>query len=116
VLRDRLLQNVSGEWEPASGKEDPSEWMVELARPRDRSSGPSFNVQFRIDPSSLAHDDKAGWLTGSLVGSGPGAPLSPLGLSIWFYADGTTRVKIKESKPIKARWEPPGKYGLRSRV
>jgi hypothetical protein len=65
--------------------------------------------QFRLDAASVKLDEKSGFLGAKLLGEGEGLerPLD-LSLTVRFYSDGSSRVKIVESRPIRTRWEPPG--------
>lgn len=64
--------------------------------------------KLRIDSASVKHDDKAGFLGGQLKSSE--ANSKPLDFTVRFYKDGASRLKIKESQPIRERWEPPGAF------
>lgn len=70
---------------------------------------PRVLSQFRLDEASLKLDEKSGFLGAKLLGEGGGLerPVD-LSLTVRFYGDGTSRVKIVESRPIRPRWEPPG--------
>jgi len=61
--------------------------------------------RFRVDAASLKQDEQAGFLGGRLLSSEAGS--KPLDFTVNFYKDGTSRLKIKESSPLRERWEPP---------
>ncbi len=70
-----------------------------------RDAAPATLPRLRVDAASLTHDDKSGFLGGQLLSSEAGA--QPLDFTVNFYQDGTSRLKVKESSPLRTRWEPP---------